>query len=502
MSILSMGLLALDTVLSKEWLLWGLGLMLLFPLLMVVLGELVLQLNKRNHPMVKVVREVRNWVLPFATLFLLLTQVLNLDESLASIKLVETLAWMSLIAAALSLVNVLLFTGAQPGSWQADMPKLFRDLLRTFLIAVGGALVLSQVFNQDLGGLIAALGVGSLVIGLALQDTLGNLFSGVALLFERPFEVGDWLEVDGLKGKVIEVNWRSVHIVTRELEMLVMPNSVLSQAVIRNYNRPNTQHVEPVDISFSYDDPPNKVKRVMREAALDTVGVLKDPLPIVVTVSYDDSSIAYRVRLFINDYAQVPVIRNEFVTRIWYAARRNGLSMPFPTSAVLNYPVPKVKASESLQRLANYMKSLPSLAMVEDEVLEELAAQATLAHYGRGESAIAQGQRDVKLHFVLAGSAIAIAQDSNGRNHTIAEITRGDFFGYSALLANEPSAMTISAAEDLEVLILEVAAVQNMLNKTPRFAQQLGTVIAARQKKLKEINLTSQKNASLLSSPS
>lgn len=502
MSTLAMGLLALDIALSEKWLFWGLGLMVIFPVLMVALGELVLQLHKRHHPMVKVVREVRNWVIPIAALFFLLTEVLNLDESLASIKLVETLAWMSLIAAALSLVNVLLFTGAKPGSWQADMPKLFRDLLRTFLIAVGGALVLSQVFNQDLGGLIAALGVGSLVIGLALQDTLGNLFSGVALLFERPFQIGDWLEVDGLKGKVIEVNWRSVHMITRDLEMLVMPNSVLSQAVIRNYNRPNSQHVEPVDISFSYDDPPNTVKRVMLEAALDTAGVLKDPPPIIVTVSYDDCSIGYRVRLFLNDYAQVPVIRNEFMTRIWYAARRNGLSMPFPIRDVFHHQVPKVKGSETLQRLANYMKSLPSLAMVEDDVLEELAAQASLAHYGRGESAIAQGQRDVKIHFVLAGSAVVIAQDPNGRNHTIAEITRGDFFGYSALLANEPSAMTICAAEDLEVLILEVAAVQNMLNKTPRFAQQLGTVIAARQKKLKEINLTSQQNASLISSPS
>jgi small-conductance mechanosensitive channel len=490
----------MNITLSESWLFWGLGLMIGFPLLMVALGELILQLDKRQHPMLKVVREVRNWVLPIAALFLLLTQVLRLSESLASIKLVETFVWMSLIAAALSFVNVLLFTGTKPGSWQAQMPKLFRDLVRTFLIAVGGALVLSQVFNQDLGGLIAALGVGSLVIGLALQDTLGNLFSGVALLFERPFQVGDWLEVDGLKGKVIEVNWRSVHLVTRELEMLVMPNSALSQAVIRNYNRPSIQHIEPVDISFSYDDPPNKVKRVMREVALDTAGVVKDPPPVVVTASYDDYSIAYRVRLLIEDYAQLPIIRNEFVTRIWYAARRNGLSMPFPISEVVNHAMPRLKGDDPIKRMANYMKSLPSLAMLDDEMREVLAAQATLAHYGRGESAIAQGQRDVKLHFVLAGSAIAVAQDNNGRNHTIAEITRGDFFGYSALLANEPSAMTISAAEDLEVVILEVAAVQNMLNKTPRFAQQIGTVIAARQKKLKEINRTAQKNASLLPS--
>ncbi len=108
----------------------------------------------------------------------------------------------------------------------------------------------------------------------------------------------------------------------------------------------------------------------------------------------------------------------------------------------------------------------------------------------------------MKLHFVLAGSAIATAQDTSSRRHTIAEMTRGDFFGHSALLANEPSPMTVTAAEDLEVLVLEIDAVQKMLNKTPRFSQQLSTVIADRQRKLKEVNLNHQRNGSLLSSSS
>jgi len=133
-------------------------------------------------------------------------------------------------------------------------------------------------------------------------------------------------------------------------------------------------------------------------------------------------------------------------------------------------------------------------------VLEELASHASLGHYGRGESAIFQGQSDVKMHFVLAGSAIAIAQDESGRGHTISEMSRGDFFGYSALLSNEPSPMSITAVEDLEVLILETDAVQKMLNQTPRFAQQLGSVISARQSKLKEIKPINQRNGSLLSS--
>ncbi|MEM6867425.1 MAG: mechanosensitive ion channel family protein [Cyanobacteria bacterium P01_C01_bin.121] len=484
--------------LSEQWLPWGLGLMVFFPLIMVGLAELVLKLKQRQHPMVKVIQELRNWVMPLSALFFLLTKVLELDKSTLPIQVIETLAWVSLIVAALSFVNVLLFTGAKPGTWQNDMPKLFRDLVRTVLIAMGIAIVLSAVFGVDLGGAFAALGVGGIVVGFALQDTLGNLFSGVALLFERPFDIGDWLEVDGQIGKVIEVNWRSVHIMTRNLEQLIVPNSSLAQSKIRNYNRPSPRHREGVAIGFSYNDAPNKVKRVMREAALDTAGVLSQPAPIVQTISYDDSSIGYRVYLFLDDYSKVPTIRDEFTTRIWYAARRNGLSIPFPIRDVYHHPVPKESVDEPIRRLANYMKSLPSLAMVEDKVLEEIATHAQLAHFGKGESAIYQNQQNVKLHFILAGSAIATSRDADDKQYTIDEMTRGDCFGYSAILANEPSPMTVTASEDLEVLILEAAAVQKMLNKTPTLSQQLAMVIDARQSKLKAITLANNQSGSLL----
>lgn len=487
----------MDVSLSNDWLRWGLGLMLVFPVIMLLVGELILQLDKRDNPMVKVVRELRNFVFPLTALFFLLTRVFEFSNDWVSIKIVETLAWIALIAVAVSFANVLLLTGARPQSWQAQIPKLFRDLVRVFVIAIGAALVLREVFGQDLGGLIAALGLGGVVIGFALQDTLGNLISGMALLFEKPFQVGDWLEIDRHTGRVTEVNWRSVHIVTRELEMMVVPNSVLSQAVIRNYNRPQSRHIEPVDIGFSYDDPPNKVKQVMQETALGTSGVLARPAPVIQTISYDDFSITYRVRLFLEDYSLVPTIRDEFVTRIWYAARRNGLSIPFPIRDVYHHHVPKVDGTERLRRLASYLKSLPTLAAVEGSVLEEIAAQADFGHFGQGESPIVQGQQGVRLHFVLAGSAIAFFQDAKGKKYTVAEMTRGDFFGYSAVLANEPTPMTVTATEDLEVLILEVEAVQKMLNQAPRFAQQLAAVIEARQNKLKEFQPNTQRSGVL-----
>ncbi|MEL6552150.1 MAG: mechanosensitive ion channel family protein, partial [Cyanobacteria bacterium J06621_11] len=405
--------------LAEGWLPWGVGLMVFFPLLMVGLSELILRLDQRQHPMLRVVKELRNWVFPTAALFFLLTKVLEKDKGSLPIQIVETLAWVALIIAALSFVNVLLFTGAKPGTWQDDMPKLFRDLVRTVLIAIGIAIVLSAVFGVDLGGAFAALGVGGIVLGFALQDTLGNLFSGVALLFERPFDIGDWLEVDGRVGKVIEVNWRSVHIMTRDLDQLVVPNSALAGAVIQNFNKPTPRHRENISLGFSYNDAPNKVKRVMREVALSTKGVLANPAPLVQTLSYDDSSIGYEAKLFLEDYADVPKVRDEFTTRVWYAARRNGLSIPFPIRDVYHHHVPKVAADEPLRRLASYMKSLPTLAMVSDDVLEEVAGSAELAHFGVGEAVIYQDQEDVKVHFVLAGSAVGTTQDSTGKKYTI-----------------------------------------------------------------------------------
>ncbi len=110
-------------------------------------------------------------------------------------------------------------------SWRSRAPKLFQDLIRLLLVAIGAAIVLSVVWRQDLGGLIAALGVGSIVLGLALQETLGNLMAGIALFFEKPFSAGDWISVGGKSGQVVQITWRSVHLRTAERNLLVLPNS-------------------------------------------------------------------------------------------------------------------------------------------------------------------------------------------------------------------------------------------------------------------------------------
>ena len=300
----------------KDLLIWAIALVLCFPLTAIGLGELIHRLQRRNHPLVGTLSLVRNPILPVLVGLLFMQHVLQLDPDGWLVKSVQTLLWICTIHTALSLLNALLFEQAERDTWRSRVPKLLIDLARLMAILVGTAIVLATVWRADLAGLVTTLGVSSIVIGLALQDTLGSVTSGIALLFERPFSVGDWLKIGDRVGQVIDINWRAVRLITLEREMLVIPHKVIGGEVIRNFSQPQKLHAERVKIGFSYQDPPNLAKQVLKTTALMTEGILLEPEPQILTLGYEDSSINYEVKFFIEDYGDVETIRDRFSAAI------------------------------------------------------------------------------------------------------------------------------------------------------------------------------------------
>ncbi|MEL6494140.1 MAG: mechanosensitive ion channel family protein [Cyanobacteria bacterium J06623_7] len=482
---------------QQDWFIWGAILIVVFPFATLMLGEIIYRAKEKDKLLVATLRIVRNLIFPSLALFILLNKVLGLPQTTTPMRLVQTALWLFTIHGSLTVVNGLLFNQAKAGSWQANVPRLFRDLSRVFLILCGIAVVLSLVWGADLGGVIAALGVGSIVIGLALQDTLGNLFSGIALLFERPFTESDWIEVDGITGKVIEINWRSVHILTRELEMLVIPNAVLAGATIRNYRRPQKMHVEVIEVGFSYDDPPNKVKRIMREIALSTKGVLAKPEPIIQTVSYDDSSIGYNVKLFLSDYDRVPQVRDEFTTRVWYAAERHNLNIPFPIRTLYHNPPTKINPTTVIAGYSAQIKELPSFAAVDRETISALAQFASDRYFGAGEQAITQGMYSAEFCAIVRGKAVVtIHMENSFRELEIAELSAGDFFGESALSGKNISGVTVTAQTDLELLIIPIEELQQALEQNTRLRQEIGAIMESRRRSIARLKKPQNQSAS------
>ena len=482
---------------QQDWFIWGAVLIVVFPFATLMLGEIIYRAKAKDRLLVATLNIVRNLIFPSLALFILLNKVVGLSPETTPMRLVQTGLWLFTIHGSLTVVNGLLFNQAKTGSWQANVPRLFRDLSRVFLILCGIAIVLSVVWGADLGGVIAALGVGSIVIGLALQDTLGNLFSGIALLFERPFTEGDWIEVDSTIGKVIEINWRSVHILTRELEMLVIPNAVLAGATIRNYRRPQKLHVEVITVGFSYDDPPNKVKQIMKEIALSVKGVLDKPEPNIQTISYDDSSIGYNVKLFLADYDRVPQIRDEFNTRVWYAAERYGLNIPFPIRTLYHNPPAKTNITAVTQGYLEQIKALPSFASVDEEILVSLANAAGDRYFGEGEAAIFQGQESDEFMAIVKGKALVTYSPENSlKEIELARLNPGDFFGESALSGKNISVVSVTALSDLELLVLPIENMQIALEQSTRLRQEIGAVVESRRKSLTSIQKIENKSLS------
>ena len=477
-----------NAISAKDLFVWAVTLAIAFPLLVIVLGEVSHRLQRRSKPLAATLKIVRNLVLPVFVSMLFIQHVLKLDANGNFVKSIETLFWICVIHALLSLVTAVLFAEAEENTWRARVPKLLIDLSRLFLVLLGTAIVLAAVWKADLAGLAAALGVSSIVLGLALQDTLGSIMSGIALLVERPFTVGDWLRIGDLVGQVIDINWRSVRLQTLEREMVIIPHQVIGGEIIRNYSRPIRLHAERVRIGFSYDDPPNLAKQVLKTTAIATQGILTDPEPQIFTISYDDCAITYEVKFFIEDYKDLENIRDRFMTRLWYAAQRKKLTIPFPIRTLYHFDGPTSKPDSTSKKFADLQSSpvFAPLARDQDD-FDNLSPGIVLQHFGVGEKVVRQGYPGSALYIIIAGQAVIAVTDDSGKEHQVVTLTRGDFFGEMALFSGEPSAVSVTTIDDLEVMVIYSDVVNKMIERQPSLAREIGQIIEARRKAIQAV---------------
>ena len=466
----------------ESWFIWAVILGVGFPLLAMILGELVHRFKRQGNPISATLQTVKNLVLPSFALMIFVREVFKLDPESALVKVIQTLFWICVINAALSLINVLLFEQAEKDSWRGRMPKLLVDLCRVISILVGGAIVLSQVWGADLAGLATALGVTSIVIGLALQDPLGSILTGIMLLFERPFSIGDWLKIGEIEGQVIDMNWRAVRLLTDDRQVYIVPHQFLGKEIICNYTSTDQIHYGYIKVGFSYEDPPNVVKRVLHQVALSVPGILADPDPDCQTIAYDALVINYKVEFYVKDFLELEGAQNEFMTRIWYAAKRNHLTL-YHYKQQISVGVHPHPPQSTADKLSQGFAAIPALIPVtkEQSSLDKLKQGTTIAHFGMGETVIHQGVRVFSMYIVIAGKAVMTVLDDAGLELEIVTLAAGEFFGVMALFSREPSPVSVTAIADLEVMVIAADTVNAMLERQPSLSREIAQVIEMRR---------------------
>ena len=462
-----------SSIVADPWFGWAVALALALPAAVIVLGEWAMRLRRRGSPLEGPIRLIRNGAIPSLAVYLFLMNVWQLDTQLPIVRLAATAFYLFSLAAVLGIVNSVVFTTADTESWRSRVPALFLDLSRFILVLIGTSIVFSYVWGKDLSGLLTALGVGSIVIGLALQDTLGNVFAGVSILFERPYVEGDWIRYGEHLGQVVEINWRSTRLETHFGDTIIVPNGEMARSVLMNENNRVKPRYETYDIGFSYAHPPNEVKRVLLGTVAGTEGVLDDPPPQVYVMGYGDSSIDYQIRFAVYDLAGLPAIRDNFVTRIWYAAKRNGLNIPFPIRTVYHYNGPVHDTIES-QRDDEIGRTAMRRVLPVDEI--QSSTPTGVERFGLGEVIFARGDYVEYLHLIVTGRVELRTQS----HLPPIKLAAGEIFGIQSLLHAQPSGYTATAACDTVLVRLSRQSVMDLVATKPGFAFELEQMIENR----------------------
>jgi small-conductance mechanosensitive channel len=183
--------------------------------------------------------------------------------------------------------------------------------------------------GPSLPGILATSGIAAVVLGPALQSTLGDLFSGLALNFERPFSAGEWIGIQGgPEGQIIEINWRATRLLTTGGDVVVIPNSSLAKAVIINRSKPNHYTLVALQLTFSQDIPPNKVTTLLLASAAEVPAVLKVPCPSAATQTVNHLGIRYELDFYVSEYEMSAAAKSAVLQRVWYNTTRSGINFP------------------------------------------------------------------------------------------------------------------------------------------------------------------------------
>jgi small-conductance mechanosensitive channel/CRP-like cAMP-binding protein len=421
------------------------------------------------------------FILIFLLFFLSRSQV-PLDTF--SMKLLQAVTLFLTILVILNVLDYLLVEKFLKARHKIEIPVLLHELVRIVLLILILFVVISKVFQAKLSTLLVSSAVVSAVIGLALQDVLGNIVAGVALHVGKPFKVGDWVRVTDQMGAVVQTSWRSTTIRTLDGDFVIIPNGSISKEEIVNYSAPNPRHADYLQVGTRYELPPNQVKEAMVAAATKTPGVLSEPRPKVWVTEYGDFSINYRMKYWIDDFPRYPDIKDEIMTSIWYLFRRRGIGIPFPIRDVNLYSItPEVRERETAERVASILQAFQKveiLTPLSAEEMRRLAQDVRVHRYASGEDIVRQGEEGDCFFILTSGRVEVSVTDEGGFSTVLAQLGEGDFFGEMSLLTGDRRSATVRALEDAQLIVVDKTNFSKVITNNPSIAESLSEILERR----------------------
>jgi small-conductance mechanosensitive channel/CRP-like cAMP-binding protein len=455
----------MGSVLEASWFYWAVGISIGLPLALIGLTEWQHKLRRRGSSLIGPVTLLRNFLLPLGALLLAMIGATQMPAGSTPVRIVGTLVAIVVLILMLSGIKASLFAAAPRSSWRRRVPAIFLDVIRFALIAVGVGLIFAYIWGANVGGLFTALGITSIVIGLTLQHSVGQVISGLLMLFEQPFRLGDWIQTDKAKGRVVEVNWRAVHLETSD-GLRITPNSVLAGETFTNLSQPEGQHAIRVTSVFAIEDRPDQVCAMLRRVASQLPECHPDLTPVAVPLG----QMKYRTKIPLRSPGDDGAAEAMFLRWIWYAARREGLHLDeaedrFSDDGMVESAIRTVVA--------------PTLRLTAEQQ-HAMLPHAVIERFGAGELIQAAGTVPERMSLVISGTVLLIADAEDGSRTEVGTLEQGAYLGQTTLVRH---AVTWSSVALDEVTLVRVSreAIERVVQRNPLLLQEFGRSMDERQ---------------------
>jgi small-conductance mechanosensitive channel/CRP-like cAMP-binding protein len=392
-------------------------------------------------------------------------------------------ATMTLVMFGVRALDVLIFDVIMRRRDNMLAPQLLRQILAIVIYVITLALTSNQWLGVSIYSALTSVTILAAILGLALQETLGNLFAGIALHMEGGFEVGDVLRSGEYLGVVEQVSWRATRIRGFSNQLVVLPNSVIARERLEIFPR-NNINGRILQIGVDYNVPPSTVIGILMQAATHIDGVARE-VPVVARVgAYSDSAIVYEIKYFTRDYALRDRIDAEIRKAVWYALRRNDISFATPIRAYQQYMPPAAAASDTLStgEVNALLHNVDLLSPLPESAHEAISAAAKVHFYSRGEAVLRSGAAGDSMFVIHSGCvSVRLPDDSPRGWHEVTELGPGHVVGEMALLTGEARTADVVATSDVVAVEIGKESLQPVLHGNPELAAAISEKVETRR---------------------
>jgi small-conductance mechanosensitive channel len=358
--------------------------------------------------------------------------------------------------------------------------KLIQDLLAGLVYLAAVFAIIAYVFGLPVQGLLATSGAIAIILGLALQSTLSDVFSGIVLNFSRPYRPGDWISIDGgTDGRVIEMNWRATHVLTAKRDLAIVPNSSIAKAKIVNASSPSGIHGMIVTIQLDAKTSPATGAKILEHAIMNSRIVMAAPRPSIAVKSITANGTEFDIAFFVEELGKASLAQNELLDLIFRHLAASGVELarsPDPSYSMLSGVASRTTASD-VERVLDLVAIFGALTPDERRVLALKARQKT---YEQGDTLVEPGTI-LRSLFIVGAGVLSLSHGLADGEIELMRLGPGDHFGEIGLLTGTAASARISALAPSTVYELAKDDLGPILETRPAVAQELCRALARRQ---------------------